>query len=178
MHAMLGRPRRDRTQQISRDDQVRIRTADTARALLGDTTWAHVADTAADTGQTEVALRLLLVKTVKGIVDSQLLHPQKHRLDRRIGRLLDNPLLIREGLAISVYRFVVVGDVVDIVMVVLVAMLDHIAVLIHMSVHMFAHFVPPFLFYYVYPMVIVVIVLSHAGQERSNRINRYDYQFY
>ena len=146
MHAMLGRPCRDRTQQISRDNQVRIRTADTARALLGNTAWAHVADTAADTRQAEVALRLLLVKAIKGIVDSQLLHPQKHRLDRRIGRLLDNPLLVREGLAISVYRFVVVGDVVDIVMVVLMAMFDHIAVLIHMRVHMFAHFIPPFFY--------------------------------
>ena len=139
-----------------------------------------MADTAADARQPEVALRLLLVKAIKGIVDSQLLHPQKHRLDRRIGRLLDDPLLVREGLAISVYRFVVVGDVVDIVMVVLMAMLDHIAVLVNMRVHMFAHFVPPFFIflYYVYLMVIVVIILSHAGQVRSNRINRYDYQLF
>ena len=126
-----------------------------------------MADAAANTGETEIALGLLFVKTIKCIVDAQLLHAKEHGPDSGVRGFVDHSLLVGEGFAVGVYRFVVVGDVVH-VMVVIMAMLDDVAVFIHVGMQMLAHSYPSV--YLKFCLVVSIIACSDQRVKFDLRI--------
>ena len=112
-----------RAQHVARHDKVGIGTAYAARGLLGYLAGAHEAVLAADARNAERALGLLGIKAVEHRVDAQFLHAKEHVAHCRVGRLLDNLLLVGERLLILAHRLRVVVEIGMIVMVVAVLML-------------------------------------------------------
>ena len=100
VHTVLRSTGSSGAEQISRNNQIGIRTTDALRAFRGDLTWAHVADLATDTGKAKAALRLLRIKTVKRRINADLLCAKHHLTDCRIRRLLDHVLLGWKSLSI------------------------------------------------------------------------------
>ena len=126
VHAVLRGTGRRRAKQVSRDNQIRIRAADALRALRRDLTWSHVADFAADAGETEATLRLLLVKAVKGRVKAELFRAEQHLPHGRVRRVVDDILLRGEGFLILGDRVHVVADKLVLVLLILMIRLhDH-----------------------------------------------------
>ena len=141
MHAVLSGSGGYRPQHVPGHDQIRVGAADATGALLGNPAGAHVADPAADSRQSEIALGLLLIKTVEGIVNAQLLHPQKHFPYSGIRSFLDDILLGGKSSPVGLYRFHVIRDIVGIVM---MGMLNHVFPDIRMPVNFITHMIPPF----------------------------------
>jgi hypothetical protein len=98
------------TKKVSGHDQICIRAADTPLCLLCDPAGSHIADFAADSGQTEVTLRLLLLETVEGCIDSELFGTDQHLADRRIGRLVNLILLGLKGFPVCGHGLHVITD--------------------------------------------------------------------
>ena len=125
VHAVLRGTRCRRAKQVSRDNQIRIRAADALRALRRDLTWSHVADFAADTGETEATLRLLLVKAVKGRVKAELFRAEQHLTHGRVRRVVDDILLRGEGFLILGDRIHVVANKLVLILLILMIRLYH-----------------------------------------------------
>ena len=125
MHAVLRGTRCRRAKQVSRDNQIRIRAADALRALRRNLTWSHVADFAADAGETEATLRLLLVKAVKGRVKAELFRAEQHLTHGRVRRVVDDILLRGEGFLILGDRIHVVADKLVLILLILMIRLHN-----------------------------------------------------
>ena len=125
VHAVLCRTGSRRAEQVSRDNQIRIRAADALRALRRDLTWSHVADFAADAGETEATLRLLLVEAVKGRVKTELFRAEQHLPHCGIRCIVDDILLRGKGFLILGDRIHVVADKLVLILLILMIRLYH-----------------------------------------------------
>ena len=108
--AVLGDAARSAPKEVARDDEVGIGTADAARALRRDLARPHVAVLAADAGEAEGTLRLLLIEAVERRIAADLFHVQQHLAHGGIGRLVEHILLRGERLAVGGNRLHVVVD--------------------------------------------------------------------
>ena len=108
--AVLGDAARSAPKEVARDDEVGIGAADAARALRRDLARPHVAVLAADAGEAEGTLRLLLIKAVKRRIAADLFHVQQHLAHGGIGRLVEHILLRGERLAVGGNRLHIVVD--------------------------------------------------------------------
>jgi len=73
VHAVLRGTGRRRAKQVSRDNQIRIRSANSLWTFRSNFTGTHITNFTTNTGHTEATLGLLLIKTIKGGIKTKLL---------------------------------------------------------------------------------------------------------
>ena len=105
---MLSQTTSNGTCHVTSYDKISISTADTTRALRGNFTWTHEANTTTYASNTERTLRLLFVETVEYCIATNLLHTKNHFTYRRVWCLFNYILFCRPGFTILSNGFHVV----------------------------------------------------------------------
>ena len=101
MCAVLGDACGRTAQQVAGHDDIGIRTADAARTLLRDLARPHIAVLAADAGEAERTLRLLLVEAIKDCLVAELPEVLDHLAHSRVRCLLEDILFRGKCLAVG-----------------------------------------------------------------------------
>lgn len=101
MCAVLGDACGRTAQQVAGHDDIGIRTADAARTLLRDLARPHIAVLAADAGEAERTLRLLLVEAIEDCLVAELPEVLDHLAHSRVRCLLEDILFRGKCLAIG-----------------------------------------------------------------------------
>ena len=136
VHTVLSHTGSCTSKKISCYYKIRIRTADTLRAFGSNFARSHITDFTAHTRHSESTLRLLLVKSVKCCIYTELFHAKHHLSYSRIRSILKHLLLRGECLSVSTYSlYIVFGKCLFMAMFILVSVL--ISMSMCMSFHRF-----------------------------------------